>query len=92
MIDDLDCNLIHSLASKYADDTRVTASISKPEDAIQFQNELDNKVYPWAPANKMSLNGDKFEHLHVGNNLNQAKSSYKDPLGKSFQMILHGPN
>ena len=89
MIDDLDCNLIHSLASKYADDTRVTASISKPEDAIQFQNELDNKVYPWAPANKMSLNGDKFEHLHVGNNLNQTKSSYKDPSGNIIEEKEH---
>ena len=89
MIDDLDCNLIHSLASKYADDTRVTASISKPEDTIQFQNELDNKVYPWAPANKMSLNGDKFEHLHVGNNLNQTKSSYKDPSGNIIEEKEH---
>ena len=84
MIDDLDCDLIHSLASKYADDTRVTATISNPEDAMQFQTELNNKVYPWAPANKMSLNGDKFEHLHVGNNLHQIKSSYKDPSGNTI--------
>ena len=84
MIDDLDCDLIHSVASKYADDTRVTATISSLEDAVQFQNELENKVYPWAPANNMSLNGDKFEHLHVGNNLHQIKASYKDPSGKTI--------
>ena len=36
MIDDLDCKLIHSIASKYADDTRVTANISNQEEAAQF--------------------------------------------------------
>ena len=75
MIDDLDCELIHSIASKYADDTRVTANISNQEEAAQFQEELDNKIYPWGPTNNMCLNGDKFEHLHVGNNLHQVKAS-----------------
>ena len=89
MIDDLDCDLIQSVASKYADDTRVTATISNPEDATQFQIELDNKIYPWAPANNMSLNGDKFEHLHVGNNLHQMKSSYKDPSGNIIDEKEH---
>ena len=60
MIDDLDCELIHSVASKYADDTRVTANISNQEEAAQFQEELDNKIYPWGPTNNMCLNGDKF--------------------------------
>ena len=63
----------------YADGTRLTPTISNLEDATQFQNELDDKVYPWAPANKMSLNGDKFEHIHVGTNIHQMNSSYKDP-------------
>ena len=67
----------------------LNAVLSNPEDTIQFQNELDNKVYPWAPANKMSLNGDKFEHLHVGNNLNQTKSSYKDPSGNIIDEKEH---
>ena len=81
MIDDLDCELIHSVASKYADDTRVTAKVSNTEEAKCFQTELDAKVYPWGPKNNMSLNGDKFEHLHVGNNLHQIKPEYKDPSG-----------
>ena len=81
MIDDLDCELIHSVASKYADDTRVTAKVSNTEEAKCFQAELDAKVYPWGPKNNMSLNGDKFEHLHVGNNLHQIKPEYKDPSG-----------
>lgn len=74
MIEDLDCNLLHSVASKYADDTRVTAKIASQEDAQRFQEELDEKIYAWGPANNMKLNGDKFEHLHVGHNLHQIRS------------------
>ena len=81
MIDDLDCDLLHSIASKYADDTRVTASISNPDEAFCFQKELDEKIYLWGPANNMMLNGDKFEHLHVGNNLHQVRANYTDPSG-----------
>ena len=66
MIDDLDCELIHAISSKYADDTRVTAKIAGPDDAKNFQLELNNKIYTWGPANNMALNGDKFEHLSVG--------------------------
>ena len=89
MIDDLDCGLVHSVASKYADDTRVTANITNSEEAEQFQAELNNKIYPWGPANKMSLNGDKFEHLHVGNNLHQTKAAYTDPSGKTIEEKDH---
>ena len=81
MIDDLDCELIHAISSKYADDTRVTAKIAGPEDAKNFQLELNNKIYPWGPANNMALNGDKFEHLSVGKNLHLEKSTYTDPNG-----------
>ena len=84
MIDDLDCDLVHSVASKYADDTRITATVSNSEEAQQFQLELDSKIYPWGPANKMALNGDKFEHLHVGSNLHQTKASYTDPSGTTI--------
>merc|ERR1712121_320338 len=46
-----------------------------------FQNELDEIVYPWAPRNSMSLNGEKFELHRIGNNLGVEKYSYKDPNG-----------
>ena len=59
----------------------MTAKVSNTEEAKYFQTELDAKVYPWGPKNNMSLNGDKFEHLHVGNNLHQIKAEYKDPSG-----------
>ena len=81
MISDLGKNLTYSATSKYADDTKATAKISNITDAINFQNELKDKVYPWAPANNMSLNGSKFEHHQVGKNLNQFNYTYKDPSG-----------
>ena len=81
MIDDLDSKLIHSVSSKYADDTRVTAKIASPDDAKNFQSELNSIIYPWGPANNMALNGDKFEHLNIGKNLQQIKSTYTDPNG-----------
>ena len=37
MIDDLDCELIHSVASKYADNTRVTAKVSNTEETKVFR-------------------------------------------------------
>ena len=85
MIDDLDRELLFSAASKYADDTRVTAKIANQEDASNFQTDLCNIIYPWGPSNNMSLNGNKFEHLHVGKNLHQTKTSYTDPSGNIIE-------
>ena len=85
MIEDLDSDLIHSIVSKYADDTRVTARVSNQEEAECFQAELNDKIYPWGPANNMSLNGDKFEHLHIGNNLHQIRPKYTDPVGNTIE-------
>lgn len=89
MIEDLDSDLIHSIASKYADDTRVTARVSNQDEAECFQAELDDKIYPWGPANNMLLNGDKFEHLHIGNNLHQIRPKYKDPVGNIIEEKEH---
>ena len=89
MISDLGKELIHSITSKYADDTKATAKISNIIDAINFQYELDEKVYPWAPANNMQLNGSKFEHLQVGKNLNPVNYIYTDPSGNLIQEKDH---
>ncbi|CAL4131540.1 unnamed protein product, partial [Meganyctiphanes norvegica] len=57
MISDLGKELVCSITSKYADDTKNTAKITNLNDAEHFQRELDEIVYPWAPANNMCLNG-----------------------------------
>ena len=82
MISDLGRGLKFSVASKYADDTKNTAKIGNTDDAEKFQRELDEIVYPWAPRNNMCLNGDKFEHHRIGDNLNIEKHSYTDPNGE----------
>ena len=82
MISDLCKDLLVSVASKYADDTKNTAKIGNTDDAEKFQRELDEIVYPWAPRNNMCLNGDKFEHHRIGNNLDIEKHSYMDPNGE----------
>ena len=81
MISDLGKELACSVSSKYADDTKNTSRISNKYDAEIFQRELDEIVYPWAPANNMSLNGEKFEHHRIGKNLEVERYSYKNPEG-----------
>ena len=51
MICDLGRNLLYSTVSKYADDTKNTTKIGNTDDSTNFQNELDNIVYPWTPNN-----------------------------------------
>merc|ERR1711874_746934 len=68
MISDLCEDLLVSVVSKYADDTKNTAKIGNTDDLEHFQKELVEKVYLWAPKN-MCPNGDKFEHHRIGNNL-----------------------
>merc|ERR1711888_492417 len=79
---DLGRDLLISVTSKYADDTKNTAKVGNTDDSKNFQEELDKKVYPWAPKNNMCLNGDKFEHHRIGNNLNIEKHSYMDLNGE----------
>ena len=82
MINDSCKDLLVSVASKYADDMKNTAKIGNTDDSEHFQKELDEKVYPWAPKNNMCLNGDKFEHHRIGNNLKIERHSYMDPNGE----------
>ena len=84
MISNLGKELIYSVVSKYADDTKNIARISNLTDAERFQYELENIVYPWAPENNMTLNGDKFEHHRIGKKLNIESYSYKDPTEENI--------
>ena len=81
MICDLGKDLLRSITSKYADDTKNTAKVVNTDDAKNFQHELDEMVSPWAPRNNMCLNGEKFEHNRIGDNLEVEIYSNKDPNG-----------
>ena len=65
---DLDKELIYSTISKYADDTKNKAKVSNQKDTENFQQELHEVIYPWAPTNNMRLNGDKFDYHRIGKN------------------------
>ena len=54
MISDLGKELTYSSVSKYADDTKNKAKISNQKDTENFQRELNEIIYPWAPTNNMS--------------------------------------
>merc|ERR1711895_272230 len=84
MINDFGRELIYSVVSKYADDTKKIARISNLTDAERFQYELENIVYPWAPENNMTLNGDKFEYHRIGKKLNIERYSYKEPTEENI--------
>ena len=84
MISDIDANLQSSFISLFADDSRVSAVSDSKEDCEQFQNELDNEVYPWAERNNAVFNGDKFEHIHFGKNSHEF-ALYLDPDSKPIR-------
>ena len=75
----MDKDLIEAITYLFADDTRACSTISSEDDAHSFQLELDNTIYPWAQSNKAVFNGDKFEHIHFGSNLEKIPV-YLDPL------------
>ena len=81
MISDLGKELTYSSVSKYADDTKNKAKVSNQKDTENFQRELDEVMYPWAPANNMSLNGDKFDYHRIGIKTGLEKSCYRNPTG-----------
>ena len=81
MISDLGRELIYSSVSKYADDTKNKTKVASLTDTENFQDELNEIIYPWAPTNNMNLNGDKFNHHRIGKNLGLNDNIYKDPTG-----------
>ena len=80
MISDLGSDLTNAFISMFADDSRISSVATTQIAQAQFQNELDNIIYPWAPSNKAVFNGDKFEHVHFGKK-SQSIPTYLDPEG-----------
>ena len=66
-----------------------TAIIVSTGHSTNFQNELDDIVYPWTPNNNMCFNGDKFEQHRIGNSLGIEKHKYKDLTGKNVKEKEH---
>ena len=68
MISDIDENLLNSLASSLADDTRMLKRIIHMVDISLLQEDL-NRVYHWSAKSNIKLNDDKFECMRYGPNM-----------------------
>ena len=68
-------NDIESIASMFADDTRVLGNIASEEDVEKMQSDL-NKIYKWAEDNNMLFNNSKFEILRYGTNTEIKHSTF----------------
>ena len=67
LMSDIDCEILESFLSSFADDTRIGMSVTTEEDAQKLQDDLDS-VYRWADKNNMTFNITKFEVLRYGSN------------------------
>ena len=73
-ISDIDKD-IESIASMFADDTRVLGKIETINDVENLQFDL-NKIYQWAEQNNMLFNNKKFELLRYGKNEDLKNSTF----------------
>ena len=89
MIYDIDCGLLDSFLSSFADDTRLGMSIKNQDDVIKFQDDL-NRVYKWAKDNNMDFNNNKFEAVRYGlNTMLKETTKYFGPDGIMIETKTH---
>ena len=62
-INDLVGRVKKSKVSSFADDTKISRTISKEEDVLSLQRDLDT-IIAWSNENNMDLHEDKFEILN----------------------------
>ena len=70
LLGDIDAGITHSMASSFADDTRVVGRITGTNSVSAVQRDLEN-IYGWADANNMRFNSEKFQLLRYGKNATQ---------------------
>ena len=65
-INDISTDIQHSVISCFADDTRLSKSISTEQDSLLLQEDL-NKLLHWAKLNNMEMHEDKFVYVNFNN-------------------------
>ena len=89
LLGDIDKEVLSSVVSSFADDSRVTKGITSQLDVEDLQSDLEN-IYKWTIENNMSLNDDKFECLRYGSNKDiKEQSSYKSPTDLEIEVKDH---
>jgi hypothetical protein len=81
---DIDREVQYSMASSFADDTRVLKVVNTIEDAQLMQSDL-SVVYDWAVGNNMLFNATKFKLLRYSANENTLEYNYVSPSGSVIE-------
>jgi hypothetical protein len=68
--------VMSSMCSMYADDTKVYNTVKDASNKMQLQNDLDSLV-DWADAWQLRFNADKCKVLHLGKNIEQQAYSMR---------------
>ena len=68
-INDINNDVINSIMSCYADDSKICKKIKNTSDEIELQQDID-KVFEWSKNNSMLFNFDKLEFIRFTSPLN----------------------
>ena len=88
MISDIDKEILHSVASVFADDTKLKHVIESMNDCRNLQSDL-NTIFAWGEANNMRFNHLKFQSMKYGNNNETSKYVYQTPSGDEIPIDDH---
>ena len=89
LLGDIDQDVLHSLVSSFADDSRITKGVTCQTDVDDLQCDLES-IYKWTNENNMALNDDKFECLRYGGNIDiKTESSYKSNTNTVIEVKDH---
>ena len=86
MISDIDEDLLHGVASVFADDTKLKHFIESMTDCENLQSDL-NRIYEWGETNNMKFNHLKFQSIKYGKNVQNY--AYQTPAGEPIQLDEH---
>ena len=84
-IGDIDGGIQFSLASSFADDTRLMMNVSNTDDIENMQKDLNN-LYEWTSNCNMQFNGEKFLHLRYGWKLD-SQTGYQTENGNNISQV-----
>ena len=84
LLRDIDKDIVVSSVRSFADDTRISKSISNPSDIKLFQGDLQ-QIYHWAERYNLTFNDTKFELVQYGNDkdlkeLGRYESNSQSPI------------
>jgi hypothetical protein len=86
LLGDIDQEVLYSLVSSFADDSRITKGVSCQADVDNLQRDLES-IYNWTNENNMALNDDKFECLRYGPDKElKQQSSYQSNAGTDIEV------